>query len=103
MQGFIARSNFTGTDFPLCSACLEAVKKERIKWGKCATLTTSNLTKDKNVGYVLERLIGAMTIQQKMDAMKEELVPHKEGDEDDAEQETHSSVDEVVVGVYSHA
>ena len=81
MQGFIARSNFTGIDFPLCSACLEAVKKERIKWGKCAT----------------------MTIQQKMDAMKEELVPHKEGDEDDAEQETHSSVDEVVVGVCTHA
>ena len=55
------------------------------------------------MGYVLERLIGAMTIQQKMDAMKEEMVPHKEGDEDDAEQETHSSVDEVVVGMCTHA
>lgn len=48
------------------------------------------------MGYVLERLIGAMTIQQKMDAMKEEMVPHKEGDEDDTEQETHLSVDEVI-------
>ncbi|KAK8822234.1 hypothetical protein WA577_005398 [Blastocystis sp. JDR] len=53
---FECLSKLTGIDFPLCSTCLEMVKKEHI----------SGLTKDKNVGYVLERLIGAMTVQQKM-------------------------------------
>ena len=40
-------------------------------------------TKDKNVGYVLERLIGAMTVQQKMDEIKEAISPMKEEEEED--------------------
>ena len=38
-------------------------------------------TKDKNVGYVLERLIGAMTVQQKMDSLKVLTSPKKEEEE----------------------
>ena len=48
-------------------------------------------SKDKNVGYVLERLIGAMTVQQKMDELKEATSPMNEDDEDAAEPEFAST------------
>ena len=58
-------------------------------------------TKDKNVGYVLERLIGAMTVQQKMDEMKEAISPMKEEEEEVAEPEFAStSVDDVLVNIW---
>ena len=55
----------------------------------------SDLNKDKTVGYVLERLIGAMTVQQKMDSVKIDQV-----EETSHEEETsvviNKTVDEVL-------
>ena len=77
------RSQLTNVDFPLCSACLDRIKQENIKSIQIVSFRYRGLTKDKNVGYVLERLIGAMTIQQKMDALKEELTPNNEGEDEE--------------------
>ena len=58
-------------------------------------------TKDKNVGYVLERLIGAMTVQQKMDEIKEAISPMKEEEEEVAEPEFASTaVADVGIGLH---
>ncbi|KAK8795884.1 beclin-1-like protein [Blastocystis sp. subtype 4] len=81
VEFFEELSHLNGIDFPLCSACLEQTKKEKLK--VC--------TKDKNVGYVLERLIGAMTVQQKMDEIKEAISPMKEEEEEVAEPEFAST------------
>ena len=52
------------------------------------------LTKDKNVGFVLERLIGAMTVQQKMDSLKGAKEEISKIDEDQ-HNEIHKTVQEV--------
>ena len=52
-----------------------------------------DLNKDKTVGFVLERLIGAMTVQQKMDSVKTEHVAETSQEE---EQVINKTVNEVV-------
>ena len=57
-------------------------------------LIDRGLTKDKNVGFVLERLIGAMTVQQKMDSLKGAKEEISKIDEDQ-HNEIHKTVQEV--------
>lgn len=67
----------------------------------CLSVIYRGLNKDKTVGYVLERLIGAMTIQQKMDSIKgESVIETKE--EEEQNHDMNKSVDEVIssVGCY---
>ena len=52
-------------------------------------------TKDKNVGYVLERRIGAMTVQQKMDSLKVLTSPKKEEEESKEPEFSFGSIEEV--------
>ena len=86
IEFFERLSAITHIDFPLCSSCLERVKNERIR----------GLSKDKRVGYVLERLIGAMTIQQKMDSLKEEKEFSTQDEEEPQQDEfTSKSVEEL--------
>ena len=85
VEFFEELSRLNGIDFPLCSACLEQTKKEKLK--VC--------TKDKNVGYVLERLIGAMTVQQKMDSLKVLTSPKKEEEESKEPEFSFDSIEEL--------
>ena len=97
----IGRSHLTGIDFPLCSSCLEYVKQENIKFWIFVSIIPRGLNKDKTVGYVLERLIGAMTIQQKMDSIKGDAVVDTKEEEDQI-RDMYKSVDEVVTIIGCH-
>lgn len=56
------------------------------------------------MGYVLERLIGAMTVQQKMDALKEEKSPGTPDEEEPQDSELAlKPVEEVSALLVSHA
>ena len=63
------------------------------------------MTKDKNVGYVLERLIGAMTVQQKMVQQEqhttEELSPNG-NEEEHTKGETTKNQNEVTISSSPH-
>lgn len=63
------------------------------------------MTKDKNVGYVLERLIGAMTVQQKMMQQEqntmEELSPNG-NEEEHTKGETTKNQNEVTISSSPH-
>ena len=91
----------TGIDFPLCSSCLEYVKQENIKFWIFVSIIPRGLNKDKTVGYVLERLIGAMTIQQKIDSIKGDAVVDTKEEEDQI-RDMYKSVDEVVTIIGCH-
>ena len=55
------------------------------------------------MGYVLERLIGAMTIQQRMDSLKEEKEFSTQDEEEPQQDEfTSKSVEEVSVSSCFH-
>lgn len=67
----------------------------------CISVIYRGLNKDKTVGYVLERLIGAMTIQQKMDSIKgESVIETKE--EEEQNHDMNKSVDEVISSANSY-
>lgn len=57
---------------------------------------SSGSSKEKNVGYVLEHLIGAMTVQKMIDAKKEESTPLPQ-DESEVAEVAELSVEEVCV------
>lgn len=61
----------------------------------CGCMSPRVCTKDKNVGYVLERLIGAMTVQQKMDSLKVLTSPKKEEEESKEPEFSFDSIEEV--------
>ena len=67
----------------------------------CLSVIYRGLNKDKTVGYVLERLIGAMTIQQKMDSIKGDAVVDTKEEEDQI-RDMYKSVDEVVTIIGCH-
>ncbi len=59
------------------------------------------------MGYVLERLIGAMTVQQKMDAINvqqgaAEAMSPKGNEEEHGRKENAKSMDEVVISCSIH-
>ena len=55
---------------------------------------SSGSSKEKNVGYVLEHLIGAMTVQKMIDAKKEECTPLSQ-DESEVTEVAELSTEEV--------
>ena len=62
---------------------------------------SSGSSKEKNVGYVLEHLIGAMTVQKMIDAKKEECTPLSQ-DESEVTEVADLPVEEVcTVDAYS--
>lgn len=57
---------------------------------------SSGSSKEKNVGYVLEHLIGAMTVQKMMDERKEASTPVHQEDEEHV-QDAELSADDVCI------